>query len=400
MAFNKIGALGYTQTLPAYQASLSASETFLLPAGQGVVGTFGATSGALTGWTLNGQYIVELGKYTLLQYFDPVLLVWRNYGGAGMTGSFTSDGTNFRIANLTGTAVGAIITNAGSGLTNGFYGYDQNGNAITIQNGTQTSGNSTFTITPSAGSSRWNAIIGGAINTTITITTAGSNYTKPPLLVFNPPASQGAQPYVLPTAYCTISGGAINAVTVVNQGAGLVAAPTITVIPQPGDTTGGGAVLTVNSTLAGSGTLLWMSPAYNGTALTSVPTFTFSPASTVAATAIMDFTVTGATVTTNGSGYASGVTWSVVEGATQVAGTAANTNPVFDVGILQTRPAQLTVTTVATTLSGATINVVDAGHGFPAVPANIYPQYGSGVTQGVITPTVGGQTDTFRIFNL
>lgn len=400
MAINKIGALGYAQTLPALQMSLAAGEVFLLPAGQGVVGTFNSSSNlSLTGWTLDGQYIVELGKYTIIQYFDPNLQVWRSFGAAGQTATFTSDGTNYRIANLTGCPVGAIITTASSSLINGFYGYNQAGQAVTIQNGVTTLGNTTLTVTPSAGGSTWNAIVGGAINTTVTITSGGASYTKAPLLVFNPPASQGSQPYILPTAICTISGGAINAVTVVNQGAGLVAAPTITVIPQPGDTTGGGGILTVNATLVGSGTLLWLQPATPGTSQTSTPTLTFSP-SGAAATVIMDYTVTGLTVTAAGVAYTSGITYSVVVGAAQIAGSAANTNPMFDVQLLQPRPAQLTVTTAGTTFASNTTVVVDAGHGFPAVPPAYYPFYVGASTQAVLTPTVGGQTDTFKLYNL
>jgi len=405
MAFNKIGALGYNNTLPTLAMSLSAGEVFLLPAGQGVVGTFNSSSNlALTGWTLNGQYIVELGKYCIIQYFDPVLLIWRSFGSAGATGSFTSDGTNYRIANLTGCPVGALITNTGSGMTNGFYGYNAAGSAVVIQSGTVTAGNSTLTVAASAGSSTWNVIVGGSINTTVTVTAGGTNYTRAPLLVFNPPVGQGSQPYVLPTGYCTLSSGAVNAVTVVNAGSGLVSAPTITVIPQPGDTTGGGAVLTVNSTLTNSGQVTWMAPSYNGTALTSTPTFTFTGTGTgsVAVTAIMNYTVTGATPTTVGVAYTSGITFSQVLGGNPVPGTVATgiTDPYFDTGLLQTRPAQLTITTTATTLSGATISVLDAGYGFPTTPPLMYPLYQGVSTQGVVTPTVGGQTDTFKIISL
>jgi hypothetical protein len=155
-------------------------------------------------------------------------------------------------ANTTGTPVGAIITNAGTGLTNGWYGYVPSftgiaipgqsgpalpGTAVSIVNGAASLGNTAQTVTPSAGGSLWNAFVGGAVNTTITFTTsttvyqngpfggtgtaytanAGSNYTRPPLIVFTPPPNQGAQPYILPTAVCTISGGAINSITVTSE---------------------------------------------------------------------------------------------------------------------------------------------------------------------------------------
>ena len=56
------------------------------------------------------------------------------------------NGGNFRLANLTGTPVGALITNAGSGSTNGI--------------GTAATG---LTITPSAGGSVWVPVVGGKI---------------------------------------------------------------------------------------------------------------------------------------------------------------------------------------------------------------------------------------------
>ncbi len=378
MPINKIS--GFSSLLPALLIGLSGGESYLLPPGQGVVSAFGGSGNPAalnpSGFTLTGQYLVGLGPYSVLQMFDSVLQVWRNIQWAGNTPiTISSDGQNFRISNLTGCPVGALITNAGTGLTNGF---------------------NTVTVTPSAGVSTWNTIVGGAINTTVSITTAGSGYTKPPVLVFNPPANQGSTPYVLPTAVCTISAGAINAVTVTNQGAGLVAAPTITVINQPGDTTGAGGVLTANATLSGSGTLLWMSPTYNGTPLTSVPTFTFSPASTIAATAIMNFTISGITVGTAGAGYGNAQPFAVLTAGAQVAGTAANTNPAWDKGLLISRSANIQGTSTAGgALTATGLVIEDAGYGYEAVP-NLFPLAGgSGLatTQGQITATVGAQND-------
>ena len=58
-----------------------------------------------------------------------------------------SDGQNYRLANLTGCPVGALMTNVGSGYT------------------------SAPTVAASAGSSAWTAVVGGAINSTVTVTT-------------------------------------------------------------------------------------------------------------------------------------------------------------------------------------------------------------------------------------
>lgn len=379
MPFNKLSALTAT-ILAMMPVGLAPGEVFVLPPGQGVVGTYGQTGAAnqLTGNPLTGQYLVQLGPYTVLQQYDPGLQYWHDIQcGYGQQNIISSDGKNYRLANTTGCPVGALITNAGSSLTNGF---------------------NTVTVTPSAGGSTWNTIVGGAINSTITITAGGTGYVTPPLLVFSPPANQGNTPYVLPTAVCTISAGAINAVTVTNQGAGLVAAPTITVLPQWNDTTGGGGVLTVNATLALSGQLLLMWPAtYNntGTGLTAVPTFTFSPASSIAATAIMNFTVTGFTQTTPGVGYvtAGGAFFGGV-----VSGTAANNSPGNSIYDKLIEDPIFPPVTVAATTGLPSLAGPFGGVNIQSVPT--FQSYSAGAaasTAAVTTVTVGGANDVTYI---
>lgn len=417
MAMNKIS--GLVSLNPALPVGLAAGEVFMLPVGQGVVGSWGQVSTPQVGTNnpLTGQYVVEMGQYTNLQVFDAGLQYWRNvnvtpYGQV----TISSDGTNFRLANTTGTPIGGLITVAGSGGTNGWYGY-LNGVAYTAQNGAFTIGNTVFTITPSAGSSLWNAIVGGAINTTISFSgtvfqnsvfggtgtalvgSAGSNYTRPPLIVFAPPPNQGQQPYILPTAICTISGGAINSVTVLQQGAGLLGLPQITVVPQLGDTTGGGALLgwiSANSSQVGSGTLTAIYPAYGGAAVTTAPTFTYSgtsnPAPTV--TAIMNFTVTGFTQTTAGVGYVAA--GGVFQGGI-VAGSAAYTNPLLDKAL--SLPVYPPVTVAATTGLPALAGPF-GGVNLQAVPT--FAAFSTGAapsTAAVTTVTVGGASDTFTIFS-
>jgi len=272
MPFNKLGT---TQALlPPLPVALNSGETFNVPSQNGYLGQFSSYSPIQTGSTMTGQYIVSLGAVCELQIKNSSSQQWNKVTNALSTSAdafcMSSDGTNYRVANTTDVPTGGTITNAGSGLTNGY---------------------NTVAVTPSVGGSTWNTIVGGAINTTITITTAGTGYVAPPILVFVPPQNQGSTPYVLPTAYCTISGGAINAVTVLSAGAGLVSAPTIQVIPQSFDTTGGGGVLTVNATLAGSGTLTAISVNTYGTAVGgAAPTLTFVPASTIAVTALTNTT--------------------------------------------------------------------------------------------------------------
>lgn len=415
--FNKIGAPGVSLQAAVLPMALAAGATFLLPAGNGIVGTFGAIPFIGSGNVLSGQYTLQLGQYSILQVYDAQLNYWRNVSvGPQQLVSVSSDGTNFRIANTTGCPIGALITNAGSGLANGFYGFNSSAQAITIVNGTLTLGNAVFTITPSAGVSQWNSIVGGAINITIGVTgtlfqngafggtgvssvgSGGSNYTKPPIIIFTPPLNQGSQPYILPTAVCTIAAGAVNAVTVTNQGAGLLGLPQITVLPQPGDITGGGAVLgwTVgNSGQVGSGTLLAMWPLFYGTAQTAPITFVFSPASTIAATAIMNFTITGFTNTTPGVGYV-GAGGTISGGIVQ--GAAANTNPAFDKNISIPIPPPIIVaaTTGIPTLAGGF-----SGVNYQAVP--VFSAYSAGAAPGtaaVQTPTVGGVSDLITLTSL
>lgn len=275
MAFNKIGGVAISR--PVFSVALPSGSPFLLPGGQGTTGTYNAQNGNVvqTGQPLTGQYLLNLGAASSLQVLDPASTRWMTVANGPNVGlPCSSDNASFRLVNTTGCPVSGTITNAGSGLTNGY---------------------NTVSVTASAGGSTWNTLVGGAINSTITITSGGSGYTQPPILAFDPPANQGSAPYILPTATCTISGGAVNAVTVVNAGAGLVSAPTVRVIPAQGDTTGGGAVLTVNATLAGSGTLTAIWPAIYGAALGTAPTLSFSPASTIAVTAVLNGT--GATDT-------------------------------------------------------------------------------------------------------
>lgn len=416
--------------------SLSGGEYFILPTGQGITGQFGGITfpQIASQNPLSGQYLVDLGLYSCLQVYDNGLNYWKTVATGGpnhmLFGVYSADGYNYRIANTTGCPVGALITAAGSSGTNGFYGYSQfgsgQGSAITIQNGITTAGNAVFTITPSAGGSLWNAIVGGAINTTMGFSgtlyngnlgntntfgtttggftgSGGTNYTKPPVIVFFPPPNQGAQPYLLPSAVCTISGGIINAITVVNQGAGLLGLPGVVVIPQPGDTTGGGALIgwaAANNSQVGSGTVLAMWPAYYGTPQTSAITFTFAGSSNPApsATAIMNFSVTSITNTTPGSGYTNA--YGVWQGGI-VSGSAANTNPILDkllIPVPNYPPITVTASTAVTTLASGY-----GGSGFTAAPTLAFGTQlaaGTVTTVAVQTPVVGGNNDTVQLFSL
>jgi hypothetical protein len=445
MPFNKIS--GQSANPPNLVFGLGAGEYTMLPAGQGIVGQFGSVLAPqlATNNPVTGQYCVEMGWYTNLQQYDQGMNYWQNVMVNPQSQvTISSDGANYRLLNSTGCPVGAVITNAGASYTNGFYGYAQGpgeggiapiGSAITVQNGIATAGQTYLTITPSAGGSLWNAIVGGAINTTISFSgtvfngnlgnlnafgqtsaaggitaSAGTNYTKPPIIVFSPPSNQGQQPYILPTAICAITAGAISSVTVLDQGAGLLSLPGITVVPQPGDTTGGGAVLgwlfgnTGTAGLGagtGSGSILAMWPAYHGTPQTAVITFTFSPASTTAATAIMNFSITGITNTTPGVGYTNA--YAVWQGGITAGTPAANVSQRYAQCISNPQFPVLSVVagTGVTTLAGS------AGYAFSGVNIQAVPTIAFGTqlaagtvtTVAVQTPTVGGVSDVVKLLS-
>lgn len=337
----------------------------------------------------SGTFWTSPGPYTSIQFKDPVTVSWRTINASNSIGPWApldSDGTNFRLANLTGCVIGALITNASSAMTNGI------GSAATG-----------LTVTASAGASVWQPVVGGAINSTIAITNGGSNFLYEPILVIDAPPVGGIQA----TATCTISAGAINAVTVLNQGAGYVNAPNVTVINDPRDTTGTGAVLTVNATLAGSGTLTALYPTNHGTPLTAVPTFTFTPTvggSGLAATCIMNFVVTGFTVGSgvSGAGYGTAQPFLILSQGGIVSGTrAANTaGPIADTSLTLPRMAQIAGTTatgkIPASATGTPPFITDAGFGFQAVPNGIVLAGGTGLATTVaqVTLTVGGITDT------
>jgi len=348
-----------------------------------------------------GNYLVTLGLTTVLQYYDPTLQEWRVYAQPQADAlPVAMDGTNWRLVNMSGVVIGANITNAGSGATNGI------GQAAT---GVSVS----FGAAPSNGvAAQGYAIVGGAINSTITITNAGSGFVVPPLLLIDPPPVGGIQA----TAVCTInSSGAIQAVTVTNAGAGYLTAPNVYVVPQPAGygawNTGLGSVnnpantpyslvipqtglvgasgtaqLTVNATLAGSGTVtgIVMTSLGGGYTGTTIPTITITGAGSAAATAVMSLSLTSITITAGGAAY----------------GVAPNIESGLGL-ILQTRNANVLIPRAAratSTLSGGVINataIEDPGFGFQLVPklGTVMTGGTPATTEATLTAVCGGIND-------
>ena len=105
-----------------------------------------------------GDWFVNPGIYSTIQYYDAIRQGWVNYqsGGSAHTNMVSSDGWNYRIFNPTGTVVGGVVTNGGT--------------ANTAKNGVWPAGSSSVsgvTVTTTAGANApagtqlFNAIVGG-----------------------------------------------------------------------------------------------------------------------------------------------------------------------------------------------------------------------------------------------
>lgn len=380
MAVNRMGGSGLNLG-PAFQVPVRTGSVYGVTAGA-VNQNAGPVSLPAGAFYLipSGDYLIQPGLYTHLQVKDPITGLWFLITTfSGVPRQIHSDGSNYRLINISGCTVGAFITNVGSGYT------------------------SAPTVTASAGSSTWTAIVGGAINSTVTITTAGVGYNYAPILLVSAPPSGGVQA----SATCTISGGVINAVTVINQGAGYTVAPTITVLPDPREVTATSPGPTtpgrLTAALTGSGTITAVVPTDFGTALTAVPTFTFSGGggASAAATAVMAFVATGITATTAGAGGGNAQPFAVITTGGIVGGTAgAVVNPAISNAIFHPRQANISGTTTSGGAITATGAVVNDGGLFQAIPNGIAITGGTGLwtTQPLATITVGGVSNTSFLY--
>ena len=352
------------QTLvPTGNFNLAASESVLIPA---------------------GQWYVDPGAVSALQVFDPILQTWMQMATPpNELKLVTSDGVNVRLANQSGCAVGAIVTNVGSGYSNGF-------NTVTVTNATN------------SGNAQWRTIVGGAISTTVTTTTAGAGYTYVPRVWISPPPVGG----VPATAIATLSSG-VPSITVVNQGAGYTIAPTITVVPDPRDPGPTTNYAGTTSITGSSGQLTAVIATNHGTtAVTALPTLTFAGASgflsgsSAAATVIMNWALTGFTVTTAGSGWGSGPTAFTATAANPVNASTAGAvvNPQISTGLYTPRSGLLVGSATAGALTATGLSVADPGC-VQAVPQLALASAGpTAALVGVLAATVGGYTDQVGLY--
>lgn len=325
-----------------------------------------------------GVYSVRSNSYISVQQRDPISNIWVKIGGGTNTGGIQliwSDGVNYRLANQTGAAAGALLTNAGSGYT------------------------SVPTVTPSAGKSVWQAVVGGAISTTVTVTNAGLNYTYPPVVIIDSPPAGGVQA----TAYCTLSAGTVASVTIDNQGAGYTQPPQITFVNDPREVAnsnfsdGYGASATCALTGAQTVTaVLCLDHGLGG--LTALPTLAFSGGggSSAAATVIMCWSITAYVAGTGGTGWTTAPLITAYDNFPST--PAAYANPqTGGRGLVATNPAQI-VGAVSGGAITATGQVVLNGGIYTSVPTIIIQNTGILITaSAALTATMGGQNGTAYI---
>ena len=325
----------------------------------------------------DGVFEVNSGHYSAVQYLDPIMGIWTKvgggYGSLGGCRMYFSDGVNYRLANQTGAAVGALLTNAGSGYT------------------------SAPTVTASAGGSVWRAVVGGAVSTTVTVTNGGLNYTYPPTVLFSPPAFGGVQA----TGYCTLSSGAVSSVTILNQGAGYSQPPTITFLNDPREGLNGiayGYNAAAVTTLVGAGTVTAVLCVDHGQGgLTSLPTLAFSGGggSSAAATAIMCWSITAYAVTTAGTGWTTAPYISAYDNFPTT--TPAYTNPATQAGLVATSDARIIGAVTAGGITATGQNVLFGGI-YTSVPTIVMQTSGILITAtAALTATMGGQNASVYI---
>jgi len=317
-----------------------------------------------------GWFYTKPGRYTSIQTLDPITGIWRGIGDdSNGERYFYSDGVNVRLANQSGCPIGAVVTTAGSAYT------------------------TTPTIVASAGGSKWVAVMGPNVSSTVTVTYGGTNYVYPPICIIDAPPAGGIQA----TAYATLSGTSVSSVTIQNQGGGYSGGtPNITLVNDSRDTTGAGATAVL--TLANSQTVVGALVLDHGSPITSgtIPTLTFGSGS-AAATVLMNWGVQTYSVTTAGAGYGNSgfisASWVGPAPPTAAANTAG-----IDIGLslVRQRMAEIWVATNSTGGLTATGGVTIDGGVYYGIPSQAVVRQPLAVatTVGVLGVTMGGFTDT------
>ena len=357
-----------------------------------------------------GDWIVSLGSYCILEYFDPFQGIWiAGASSAQMAGGNTivsSDGFNVRVANRLGCPVGNGIVNAyGSG-------YVQSTTTIAVTGG---------------GGSLWSPIVGGQLTmatATIVTANAGAGYGVAPIVFIPPPPPPSVNSNgvggIQASGYATIASGTVSGFTFTNPGAGYPTPPVPVIMPNPTDPNiaTGITQATISFSLTGSGSITGVLNTNPGAPL-STPnniTLTVSGAGTNATvSAVMMQTITAASVVggftlqfTGGAAVTSSGGEPLSAGpATPVYGTITN-GPEYLLLRALPRPAGIRLTTTVTggttTAIGAQTGIIYDGGLFysPASPilqtyASVQTAAASVTGTGTIVFTMGSRPDIVTI---
>jgi hypothetical protein len=324
-----------------------------------------------------GRWWVNLGAYSVLQFQDPVTGIWRIINAErGQPIQVVSDGFTRRVANLLGCPVAAVVVDGGTNW---------------VQDST--------TVTPSAGNSTWQAIVGGMVSVT-SVAAAGSGYGIAPIVMIAAPPSPGVQA----TAYATIANGTVAGVTITNAGAGYTSTPAVQIVPSPYDPNLG-SISTASVALGtfGSGSIAAVLCTNPGAPLTSVAglTLTASGAGSGASlTAVVLQTVQATSVVAGGVGLGTASQPALVTSVGgNVTATPEYTNPQIESLGFRPRP----FAAAGVTNAGGTIvslgTIYDRGMFANAATAVVAPGAGgqTSLTLASITFTMGTATDTIAL---
>lgn len=343
----------------------------------------------------NGNFILKLAPQSVLQWLDSNSGLWRttDSGYSSHPIPVSSDGTNFRVLNISGTIQGVNVTAAGTL-------YKQANTTVSFAAPAAGTPSITATGTP---------IIGGSLS--FTVTSGGTGYTNPIFLIPPPQLCGGTPGLCIPAdiAACTLTAGVISAPTGGFAGAGYVSAPlasSITLTPAQFasspqvylnsnailiiDPAGSGAVITAaitNGTATSGGLtgIVMTNPGagYDGTHIPAV-TITGATGSSATATALPSMALKSVTVAGTNTGYTSSV---LIE--TSLSNGTTNAQPIYDEFVLP-RAAR-----ASAAQSGGVVGtpiVEDAGNGFQTVP--LAKQVGNATADGSVNATftavVGG----------
>lgn len=325
-----------------------------------------------------GNFLVKPGPQTAIQWLDGDSGLWRTAetGPVNHPIFVPSDGTNYRAINVSGTITGVNITAAGTLYTqlNTTVSF-----AAPVAGGIQAVGI---------------PVIGGSL--TLTVTTAGSGYTNPIIVIDPPQIAGGTTGQCIPAVFdATLTTGTIAGTTAVFAGAGYVQIPNVTVL----DPTGTGAVITasISNGTATSGGLTGiimtnMGAGYDGTHIPAV-TITSATGSSATATALPSLALTSITVAGTNTGYTANA---LLESS--LGSGVALASPSGD-SILG-RPARAVAVQTAGVLGTPVIE--DAGNGFQTVP--LVKQVGNATADGSVNATfvavVGGVTNSLILWQI